>query len=127
MWASRVLLSSLLNSPVKNQTTPSLPVVQTAPYTHWSSGLVVWGLDGQLCGVQLIRSNVEWQRWEGADKWHWEACKRQLWADNLWRSHHQRRLQRGRLKEYLAMQQERERWVVPCQFAATSNRSHTCL
>ncbi|KAL0032860.1 hypothetical protein WJX77_003294 [Trebouxia sp. C0004] len=59
---------------------------------------------------ELIRSNVEWQRWEGADKWHWDACKRQLWADNLWRSHHQRRLQRGRLKEYLSTQQERERW-----------------
>lgn len=59
---------------------------------------------------ELIRSNVEWQRWEEADKWHWNAHKRRLWADNLWRSHHQRRLQRGRLKEYLSMQQERERW-----------------
>ncbi len=87
---------------------------------------MVWRLDSQWCGVQLIRSNVEWQRWEGADKWHWDACKRQLWADNLWRSHHQRRLQRGRLKEYLSMQQERERWVVPCQCASTSNLSYTC-
>ena len=60
--------------------------------------------------MQLIRGNWEWQRWEEADKWHWNPQKRRLWAENLWRSHHQRRLQRGRLKEYLQMQQERERY-----------------
>ncbi|KAL3135529.1 hypothetical protein ABBQ38_006008 [Trebouxia sp. C0009 RCD-2024] len=59
---------------------------------------------------ELIRSNWEWQRWEEADKWHWNAEKRRLWAENLWRSHHLRRLQRSRLKEYLQMQQEREKW-----------------
>lgn len=59
--------------------------------------------------MQLVRDNWEWQRWESADKWHWDSHKRQLWAQNLWRSHHQRRLQRLRLKEYLLLQQERER------------------
>ena len=60
--------------------------------------------------MQLMRGNWEWQRWEEADKWHWNPQKRRLWAEDLWRSHHQRRLQRGRLKEYLQMQQERERY-----------------
>ena len=53
-------------------------------------------LDTGNAEQEAMRVNAEWRRWEDADKWNWNARKRQAWAEQLWRNQHTRCIQRAR-------------------------------
>jgi hypothetical protein len=57
---------------------------------------------------EFIRSDAEWKRWEQSDRHAWREAKRRQWAESLWHSQHQRRVDRVRLKKRL-MQEEARR------------------
>ena len=55
-------------------------------------------------GVQAVRTNAEWRRWDEADRWRWDEEKRQRWAEQIMFSAHRRARQRQRFMELMDRQ-----------------------
>jgi hypothetical protein len=64
-----------------------------------------WGGDAH----ELVRSDIEWIRWEGNDRENWDHQKRGRWAETLWQAQITRRTEKRRMEEVLRLNEERRR------------------